>query len=99
MLKPSGSLIFLISEASSASEAPVGGPDGGAGPFWASVSSPRNQSSGGWVQNSFLPDSYFFRALSCPTAEPAVPTARTVASARTDRWNVDFIASLPVQRV
>src|ERR1700761_3486323 len=56
ILKPGCSLIFLISEASSASEAPVGGPDGGARPFCVSVSSPRNQSSGGWVQNSLLPD-------------------------------------------
>src|SRR6516165_10192136 len=67
ILKPCGSLIFLMVLASSESEAPVGGPDGGASPFWASVSSPRNQSSGGWVQNSLVPDSYFFsgRSLSC----------------------------------
>src|ERR1700744_2228281 len=95
MLKPSGSLIFLISAASSASDEPVGGPDGGARPFWASVSSPRNQSSGGWVQNSLLPDSYFFNPLSCAATGPAAPTARMVASARTDRLSVDFIASLP----
>ena len=42
--------------ATGASDEPVGGPEGGARPFWASVSSPRNQSSGGWVQNSLVPD-------------------------------------------
>ena len=57
ILKPGGSLIFFTSAASSASNAPVGGPDGGARPFCCSVSSPRNQSSGGWVQNSLVPDS------------------------------------------
>ncbi|MGY4449022.1 hypothetical protein ACVWZR_003682 [Bradyrhizobium sp. i1.3.1] len=35
-------MIFFIIAASSASDAPVGGPDGGARPFCASVSSPRN---------------------------------------------------------
>jgi len=28
--------------------------------LWASLSSPRNQSSGGWVQNSLVPDLVFF---------------------------------------
>src|SRR5207248_10171240 len=64
ILKPAGSLIFLMMLASSASEAPVGGPEGGASPFWASVSSPRNQSGGGLVQNSLVPDSYFFNPRS-----------------------------------
>src|SRR5436305_15163427 len=98
MLKPAGSLIFFIIAASSASEAPVGGPDGGARPFWASVSSPRNQSSGGWVQNSLVPDSYFFSAcwaLACPAAA----TTKIAVSASMDRLNADFIASLPVQPV
>src|ERR1700722_14787436 len=95
MLKPSGSLIFLISAASSASDEPVGGPDGGARPFWASVSSPRNQSSGGWVQNSLLPDSYFFNPLSCAATGAVAAMARMVASARMDRLKADFIASLP----
>src|ERR1700759_5872099 len=84
---------------SPASDAPVGGPFGGARPFCASVSSPRNQSSGGCVQNSLLPDSYFFsaRPLSacCALASPALATIPIVASARTDRWKADFIASLP----
>src|SRR4051794_31194727 len=88
--------------ASSASDAPVGGPDGGARPFWASVSSPRNQSSGGWVQNSLVPDSYFLRArflsaCACALATLAPATMPIVASARTDRWKTDFIASLPMQ--
>src|SRR3979409_1409007 len=83
--------------ASSASDEPVGGPDGGARPFWASVSSPRNQSSGGWVQNSLLPDSYFFSAFCCALAWPAPATNAIAASARTDRWKADFIASLPRQ--
>src|SRR5207237_312792 len=68
MLKPAGSLIFFIIAASSASEAPVGGPDGGARPFCASVSSPRNQSSGGWVQKSLVPDSSFFSGFCCACA-------------------------------
>src|SRR5581483_8067965 len=102
ILKPGGSLIFLTSAASSASEAPVGGPFGGARPFCASVSSPRNQSSGGWVQNSLVPDSYFFsaRPLSacpCALAMLAPATMPNVASARTDLCNTDFIASLPLQ--
>src|SRR5256885_7793336 len=88
--------------ASSASEAPVGGPEGGARPFCASVSSPRNQSSGGWVQNSLVPDSYFLRArflsaCACALATLAPATMPIVASARTDRWKTDFIASLPMQ--
>src|SRR5580698_5002216 len=95
MLKPSGSLIFLISAASSASDEPVGGPDGGARPFWASVSSPRNQSSGGWVQNSLLPDSYFLSGFCCALAWVIPTTARMAAHARMDRLNTDFIASLP----
>src|SRR5215813_4829360 len=102
ILKPGGSLIFLTSAASSASEAPVGGPEGGANPFCASVSSPRNQSSGGWVQNSLVPDSYFFsgRFLSacCALAAPTPATMPIVASARTDRWKADFIASLPLKQ-
>src|SRR6187401_3357493 len=97
MLKPSGSLIFFIIAASSASDAPVGGPDGGAWPFWASVSSPRNQSGGGLVQNSLVPDSYFFSGFCCALAWLAPATTRIAVSARTDRWKVDFIASLPMQ--
>src|SRR5947199_10093372 len=89
--------------ASSASDAPVGGPEGGARPFCASVSSPRNQSSGGWVQNSLVPDSYFFSAFCC--CAPAwvmrvfaiAETARMAAHASMDRWKADFIASLPMQ--
>src|SRR3979490_851570 len=86
--------------ASSASEEPVGGPDGGARPFWASVSSPRNQSSGGWVQNSLVPDSYFFSGFCCAPAwvipKPVIPAmARMAAHATTDRLKADFIASLP----
>src|SRR5262249_53725060 len=87
-----------MSAASSASDAPVGGPFGGARPFCASVSSPRNQSSGGWVQNSLVPDSYFFsgRFLSaCALAAPTLATRPIAASARTDLWKADFIASLP----
>src|ERR1700709_527693 len=89
-------------EASSASDEPVGGPDGGARPFCASVSSPRNQSSGGWVQNSLVPDSYFFSAFCCALAwvipRLAIPAmAKTAAHATTDRWKADFIASLPVR--
>src|SRR3978361_1230218 len=83
--------------ASSASEAPVGGPDGGARPFWASVSSPRNQSSGGWVQNSLVPDSYFLSAFCCALAGLAAATMAIAASARIDRLRADFIASLPMQ--
>src|SRR3954466_11110055 len=88
--------------ASSASEAPVGGPEGGARPFCASVSSPRNQSSGGWVQNSLVPDSYFFSGLSCALAwlvpRPATPAmARMAAHASMDRLKADFIASLPMR--
>src|SRR5262249_30471718 len=90
-----------MSAASSASDAPVGGPDGGARPFWASVSSPRNQSSGGWVQNSLVPDSYFFSGLflsaCCALAMLAPATMPIVASASIDRWNTDFITSLPKQ--
>src|ERR1700694_4226852 len=81
--------------ASSASEEPVGGPDGGARPFWASVSSPRNQSSGGWVQNSLVPDSYFFSGFCCALAWLAPATMTIAASARMDRLKADFIASLP----
>src|ERR1700716_3452223 len=83
--------------ASSASDEPVGGPDGGARPFWASVSSPRNQSSGGWVQNSLVPDSYFFSGFCCALAWLAPATTTIAASARIDRLNADFIASLPMQ--
>src|SRR5215218_596697 len=97
MLKPSGSLIFFIIAASSASEAPVGGPDGGAWPFCASVSSPRNQSGGGLVQKSLVPDSYFFSGFCCALAWLTPATTRTAASARMDRLNADFIASLPMQ--
>src|SRR5882724_11853204 len=100
ILKPAGSLIFFIIAASSASEAPVGGPDGGARPFCASVSSPRNQSSGGWVQNSLVPDSYFLSArCDCALARLAPATRPIAASARTDRWKGDFIASLPMQPI
>src|SRR3954463_15162941 len=99
MLKPAGSLIFFIIEASSASDAPGGGPDGGASPFWASVSSPRNQSSGGWVQNSLVPDSYFLRGLSWWLACRPPATARMAASARMDRLKADFIASPPTQPI
>src|SRR3954454_3249413 len=96
MLKPAGSLIFFIIAASSLSDDPVGGPDGGARPFWASVSSPRNQSSGGWVQNSLVPDSYFFKGLCCcALAWLAAATSATAASAMIDRLKADFIASLP----
>src|SRR5215212_1160979 len=97
MLKPSGSLIFFIVAASSASEAPVGGPDGGASPFWSSVSSPRNQSGGGLAQKSLVPDSYFFRGFCCALAWLTPATTRMAASARTDRLKADFIASLPMQ--
>src|SRR5215212_6659157 len=97
MLKPSGSLIFFIIAASSASEAPVGGPDGGASPFWSSVSSPRNQSGGGLAQKSLVPDSYFFRDFCCALAWPAPAITRIAASARMDRLKADFIASLPMQ--
>src|SRR4051794_7748717 len=83
--------------ASSASDAPVGGPDGGARPFWASVSSPKNQSSGGWVQNSLVPDSYFLRAVCCALASLAPASTTIAASARIDRLKADFIASLPLQ--
>src|ERR1019366_9122516 len=74
----------------------VGGPDGGASPFWASVSSPRNQSSGGWVQNSLVPDSYLC-IFCCALAWPAPATTTIAASARMDRLKADFIASLPMQ--
>src|SRR4051812_27539327 len=97
MLKPAGSLIFFIIVASSASDEPVGGPDGGASPFCASVSSPRNQSSGGWVQNSLVPDSYFFSGFCCALAWLAPATTTIAASARIDRLKADFIASLPMQ--
>src|SRR4029079_471929 len=97
MMKPAGSLIFFINAASSASEAPVGGPDGGAWPFWPSVSSPRNQSSGGWVQKSLVPDSYFFKGFCCAFAWLTPATTRMAASARIDRLKADFIASLPMQ--
>src|SRR5437899_5620817 len=83
--------------ASSASDEPVGGPDGGARPFWASVSSPRNQSSGGWVQNSLVPDSYFFSGFCWALAWLAPATTRIAVSARIDRSKADFIASLPMQ--
>src|SRR4051812_7593587 len=86
--------------ASSASEAPVGGPDGGARPFCASVSSPKNQSSGGWVQNSLVPDSYFFSGFCCCCCALAcvIPAiAKIAAHARTDRWKADVIASLPMR--
>src|ERR1700710_1051247 len=91
-----------MSEASSASDEPVGGPDGGARPFCASVSSPRNQSSGGWVQNSLVPDSYFFSAFCCALAwvipRLAIPAmAKMAAHATTDRLKADFIASLPMR--
>ena len=36
--------------------------------LFASVSSPRNQSSGGWVQNSLVPESYFFNGFCCALA-------------------------------
>ena len=62
ILKPGGSLIFFIL-AQFGFRAPVGRPDGGARPFCASVSSPRNQSSGGWVQKSLVPDSVTFELL------------------------------------
>src|ERR1700710_852455 len=88
--------------ASSASEEPVGGPEGGARPFCASVSSPRNQSSGGWVQNSLVPDSYFFSGFGCAPAwvipRLATPAmARMAAHASMDRLKADFIASLPMR--
>src|ERR1700712_5230666 len=88
--------------ARSASDTPVGGAASGAWPFCASVSSPRNQSSGGLVQNSLLPDSYFLRAFCCAPAWviPKLVTpakARIAAHATTDRLITDFIASLPVQ--
>src|SRR5437868_5946933 len=84
--------------ASSASDAPVGGPDGGARPFCASVSSPKNQSSGGWVQNSLVPDSYFFSGFCCCALTCVIAaTARIAAHARTDRWKADVIASLPMR--
>src|SRR3954466_5211921 len=84
--------------ASSASDEPVGGPFGGASPFWASVSSPRNQSSGGWVQNSLVPDSYFFSGFCCCAPTCVIPTmARTPTHATTDRWKADVIASLPMR--
>src|SRR5689334_11971145 len=87
--------------ASSDSDAPVGGPFGGASPFCCSVSSPRNQSSGGCVQNSLVPDSYFlsglFLSACCALATLTPATIPSVASASTDRWNTDFIASLPLQ--
>src|SRR4051812_38983085 len=89
--------------ASSASDAPVGGPDGGARPFCASVSSPKNQSSGGCVQNSLVPDSYFFSGFCCcccccalTCVIPAI--ARMAAHASMDRRKADVIASLPVRR-
>src|ERR1700748_220244 len=102
MLKPSGSLIFLINVASSASDEPVGGPDGGARPFCASVSSPRNQSSGRWVQDCVVPDSYFFSGFCCALAwvipKLAIPAmAKIAAHATTDRLKADFIASLPMR--
>src|SRR5436305_12942430 len=103
ILKPGGSFIFFIIAASSASDAPVGGPDGGARPFCASVSSPRNQSSGGWVQNSLVPDSYFFSGFCCWAPAWVMPRfaiaemARVAAHASMDRWKADFIASLPMQ--
>src|SRR3954449_6770102 len=88
--------------ASSESDAPVGGPDGGARPSFASVSSPRNQSSGGWVQNSLVPDSYFFSGFCCAlawvTPRLVIPAmARMAAHASMDRLKADFIASLPMQ--
>src|SRR5690348_11139229 len=95
ILKPAGSLIFFIMAARSASDAPVGGPEGGASPFCASVSSPRNQSGGGLVQKSLVPDSYFFSAFCCATAWPLIATANVAASAITHPWIADFIASLP----
>src|SRR5437879_5872574 len=97
MLKPAGSLIFFIIAASSASEAPVGGTDGGARPFWPSVRLPRNQSSVGWVQKSLVPDSYFFSGFCCASACLTPATTRMAASARIDRLKADFIASLPMQ--
>src|SRR3954451_14642055 len=103
MLKPAGSLIFGINLASSASDEPVGGPEGGARPFWASVSSPRNQSSGGWVQNSLVPDSFFFSGFCCCALAWVIPrfaiadTPRIAAHASIDRLKADFIASLPTQ--
>src|SRR5436305_15347205 len=95
MLKPAGSLIFFIIAASSASEAPVGGPDGGARPFCSSVSSPKNQSSGGCVQNSLVPDSYFFSGFCCaPTCViPAI--ARMPTHERPDRLTARVIGELP----
>src|SRR5206468_2300964 len=75
----------------------VGGPEGGARPFWASVSSPRNQSSGGWVQNSLVPDSYLWRPCCCALAWLAPATTKIAASATIDRFKADFIASLPMQ--
>src|SRR3978361_1814962 len=83
--------------ARSASDAPVGGPEGGARPFCASVSSPRNQSSGGWVQNSLVPDSYFFSGFCVAFARLAPGTTRSAVSPRIDRLKADFIASLPMQ--
>src|SRR5262249_25411818 len=100
ILKPGGSLIFLMSAASSVSDAPIGGPDCWASPFWASVSSPRHQPSAGWIQNSLVPDSYFFNGrcdcdCCCALALLAPASRPMAASARTERWKGDFISSLP----
>ncbi|MBA7708129.1 hypothetical protein ES703_117019 [subsurface metagenome] len=88
-------MIFFRVALISASDRPVGGPEGGASPFCCSVSSPRNQSGGGFSQNSLVPDSYFFSPFCCATASPAIATAKVAASASTHPWIADFIASLP----
>src|ERR1043166_7538247 len=74
ILKPWGSLIVARIFSSSARGVGKGWPGLGACPFCCSVSSPRNQSSGGLVQNSFLFESYDFRPCACA----GVPSKTTV---------------------
>jgi hypothetical protein len=59
ILNPGGNLICLSVASTSASVKPVGGGSvlSTCVPFCSLVSSPMNQSSGGWVQNSFLLES------------------------------------------
>src|SRR5437763_8834217 len=84
ILKPCGSLIVLRIFSRSASGVGSGWPGFGACPFCCWVSSPRNQSSGGLVQKSFLFESYDLSPCAWAGAEPSkhIPSANSAPAAR-----------------
>src|SRR5436189_1839708 len=86
ILKPCGSLMVVRIFSRSASGVGSGWPGFGACPFCCSVSSPRNQSSGGLVQKSFLFESYDFSPCACagglPKLQKHKPSAKSKPVAR-----------------